>query len=931
VALRYLINNTKQHHLVVTLDSEQCLTCSPFIHNCLKELLHQRYLNDYYEQRLPLTWRCPPGVATVANHLMNAKYDRFGNKERRVYSNIESAQAEGGGVSFVGGDVLPLLKPYGASPKTVVLMKQTPSAEERRQIYEQLGTYNILSFEEAIGLDFDIVILWKPFSSLPQSDDERLALHNILNGWYVGITRAQKAVFIYQTKQDRKRWKSLEIELLGPTVLHNHIAVDMIVDAPEKARALWELQIKYHLDEGHEEAARQLMRGYLNMSETQIDQRIKPMGVQSQNAVSLNTNYKKEKTAEASLKSTKETQKKTTPQVVQKELALPSSHPNEQKFSEQKAPSQNAAALEYVQKFLIQMSETKLDTLSKNKQFISYLFLQVESGACIFTKILSNGYLTDMLVDKLFQSNHLEQIQSYLTPTFLNQAFEETTPLIRLLIKPSGQRLLQALVGWESGVDEHILSRMIPVDVLKREAMSALHLMLVSSHEYKMPLEILLQNHQVRNNITPSALYGSSSSNQTAFYLLTTEPQGIKILECILEDNPQLIHSLPLAVLCGTEEASPLQSMAFHQAIPLFSLLRVHQPDLVFNLLHLCDDFLRLFLNKEILNNSYGWLVLDDHHEIRTSVLALFNHMPPSMSLTRPEVLMNLAKKGLDFNKRMLSDGVTPAFIAAQERNVDALRLFAERPEIFKVDFNKAVETGATPVFEATGYGHIEVLRLFAERPKIFNVDFNKAKKDGATPAFIAAQMGSIEVLRLFAELSEIVKIDYNKAMNDGATPVFIATQLGHIEVLRLFAELPEIFKIDFHSKNRHGMTLAFLAAVQGHKPVIALLKSLNVDFSLSLESVVSDLKELATKKGLDVIGNMDEFLKGKEEDASVLITPIEIARVMGHQEIVDMLEDHTILPTGTNSTFRFFSRKSPEDAFEDQVIKVIAEDGMAP
>ena len=186
-------------------------------------------------------------------------------------------------------------------------------------------------------------------------------------------------------------------------------------------------------------------------------------------------------------------------------------------------------------------------------------------------------------------------------------------------------------------------------------------------------------------------------------------------------------------------------------------------------------------------------------------------------------------------------------------------------------------------------------------------------------------------MIRLFAELSELVKIDYNKTMNDGATPVYIATQLGHTEVLRLFAELSGIFKIDFHSKNRNGMTLAFVAAVQGHKPVIALLKSLNVDFSMSLESVVSGLKELATKKGLDVIGNMDEFLKGKEEDASVLITPIEIARVMGDQEVVDMLEGHTILPTGANSTFRFFSRKSPEDAFENSLNKVISEDRTAP
>ena len=94
---------------------------------------------------------------------MQEKYKRDGTGNRRGYNTIESAQKTGGLVSWVDTNGLDTLHHHGASSGTVVIAESL-NPGEREFIKKHLGTTNILSAKEAIGLDYDVVILWNPLS-----------------------------------------------------------------------------------------------------------------------------------------------------------------------------------------------------------------------------------------------------------------------------------------------------------------------------------------------------------------------------------------------------------------------------------------------------------------------------------------------------------------------------------------------------------------------------------------------------------------------------------------------------------------------------------------------------------------------------------------------------------------------------------------------
>lgn len=100
IALDYLTKRVMNHQFVSCLDSEQCLITSPYIQNCLKELLHARF-GKFTQHLLPRTWRCSKEVTRVSNYLMQKKYMLDGGDYRREYREISSAKSVGGQVSWI--------------------------------------------------------------------------------------------------------------------------------------------------------------------------------------------------------------------------------------------------------------------------------------------------------------------------------------------------------------------------------------------------------------------------------------------------------------------------------------------------------------------------------------------------------------------------------------------------------------------------------------------------------------------------------------------------------------------------------------------------------------------------------------------------------------------------------------------------------------
>nr|MBA2650963.1 hypothetical protein [Tatlockia sp.] len=271
-ALAFLIELGDKY--IASLDSEQCLLFSPYIHNCLKLLLYKQY-QFYGEIQLAKTWRCPPEIIAVGNHLMDAKYRIDGSGNRREYKEVESTLPKGSGlISWVDTQNLAKLKNLCSSAGTVVIVEYV--TEELRAIIQQtLGTNNILTSKDVIGLEFDNVILWEPlsqrkcFSELAQRkqlQNSSLSLEqwNAINAIYVSITRAQKVAYLYDDKA-RKRLNSLPEILLGELPLNqfNH------TDSMDESKNQWQILANKYLEEGQIENAKEIKRFHL--PETQLD------------------------------------------------------------------------------------------------------------------------------------------------------------------------------------------------------------------------------------------------------------------------------------------------------------------------------------------------------------------------------------------------------------------------------------------------------------------------------------------------------------------------------------------------------------------------------------------------------------------------------------------------------------------------------------
>ena len=287
IALSYLIQNTQDQRFIGCLDSEQCLISSPYIHSCLKKLLHNHYklhnlYKKYTEHSLPRTWRCPPPVAEAANHLMQEKYRLDGTGKRRGYSKIISAQESEGVVSWIDTKGLAKIHHHGASANTVVIAESV-TPEEREYINKHLGTNNILSAKEAIGMDYQVVILWNPISQKKclrdaykkgQAQHDHLTLEqwNAFNALYVAITRAQVNVFIHEKETHLRT--GCGTQLFGKLPL-NEVGTFQSKCGEDQNISDWKERIEKHLADGKEELARELMSFHLRMNKEDIEKKIK--------------------------------------------------------------------------------------------------------------------------------------------------------------------------------------------------------------------------------------------------------------------------------------------------------------------------------------------------------------------------------------------------------------------------------------------------------------------------------------------------------------------------------------------------------------------------------------------------------------------------------------------------------------------------------
>ncbi|HAU3847400.1 ankyrin 3 [Legionella pneumophila] len=274
-------------------------------------------------------------------------------------------------------------------------------------------------------------------------------------------------------------------------------------------------------------------------------------------------------------------------------------------------------------------------------------------------------------------------------------------------------------------------------------------------------------------------------------------------------------------------------------------------------------------------------------------------------------LISELARHGVDFNKPA-KHGVTTAHFSAQQGDVAVIAELAK----YGVDFNKADESGVTPVHLVARNGHIAAIAELAKH----GVDFNKASRSGDTPAYLAAQNGHAAVITELAKnnvnvhepnehgstlahiaaqkghvnvIAELAKhqVDFNKKGINGSTPAHLAARNGHVAVI---AELAK-HQADLNKADNDGFTPAHIAALTGQPLILDELIKLGADLSPSLISAIHWKNKTYLKQ--DAVSRMNSFLqfhKGKQE---VLLSPGELAVIMGDENQIQRYLDKVIEP----------------------------------
>jgi ankyrin repeat protein len=298
------------------------------------------------------------------------------------------------------------------------------------------------------------------------------------------------------------------------------------------------------------------------------------------------------------------------------------------------------------------------------------------------------------------------------------------------------------------------------------------------------------------------------------------------------------------------------------------------------------------------------------------------------------DVLKSLHDKGANLNKST-KKGYTPAYVAAHQDNGKVLLALSG----LGADVGLAAKDSVMPIHVAASKGHLKaVVALLA-----LGVDVNQPTKDGQTPAFIAALGGHKDVLELLAknganltqaestgmapihaasrcgrvdalEFLLDAGVDANQATIDGSTPLAVAAEYGIVSTMQKLNQ----HGVDINKPKNDGSTPVFLAAQNNRKSALILLIGFGADLEIAIKTTKKKFIDFAKAKSDEVLKRMASYLMlhgVTEDDMEFSITPLSIAKIMGHEEIEALLQDALNKKRGVHSAS--FFKKSPEVSSE--------------
>lgn len=564
-ALAYLIEQAQDNHFYLSFDPEQSLT-SPFTYAFVKQRLNSKGYSKI-ERLLEQTWRNRPEVVEVINFLMAQKHHWEGNHHKRPYQTIRSAQAPGGQVSWVTNASLDKLRNHAQHASTVVIaeLPEEPKARERerQEIIKKMGTHQILSASEAIGMTFKTVILWKPVSLNPcvrkmlaQEQINALTLEQwiSLNAIQIALGRAQENIFMYEPEE--------HFRTKGELCFGNNLPIDGAlkvapVDDKKAQDDAWKKKIEEHLAEGNKDLAIDLMRNQLHLTEEQIIHKLGPVAEPSslpqESRPQTNKNQTKSKKS-APVPVAKPSQPKVTTKTpsAAKKGATPSAAATAITVPVVSAPSidtlsqleiiavvkeLNAAFAKGTTNEAKANLKTNLKKLLSHPQAIRYLFYSPSlANTCLAMKFMGDAEYQPMILSYLGSNCSLNNLIEYQDPAvcaeilnFISQSEE-------------GIRFFKESLNQTALLDDVYASFLY--------SLTASNIGIDLLYEWLQAYPPLIKGISGQMLCVARPENGIIYANASPLYWLCSSEIGQKILSLLLRENPQLATEISSKALC---------------------------------------------------------------------------------------------------------------------------------------------------------------------------------------------------------------------------------------------------------------------------------------------------------------------------------------------------------------------------------------------
>jgi len=201
-------------------DTKQTINPSGFRWEDVKRHFYERRLDVPELKHLTLNFRSSGSIVELSNILLELKEKYLGIKSEELQ---EEWKYKGRPVTIVSGinenDMLEILNAAGAK-RTILVRTET----QKRRLKKRLATELIFTLKEAKGLEFDTVVLWKfcedQFSQdvwkvileLSKRSIHEAEVRHEINLLYVGITRSQKDLIIYDGKIPSLIWENQQLK-----------------------------------------------------------------------------------------------------------------------------------------------------------------------------------------------------------------------------------------------------------------------------------------------------------------------------------------------------------------------------------------------------------------------------------------------------------------------------------------------------------------------------------------------------------------------------------------------------------------------------------------------------------------------------------------------------------------------------------------------